>query len=219
MTISQQYPGVTQLLRLFYGFGAVIIISLIAMEIYKFGRRSMPENLYVIGATILILAGVFVALYAQAIIHLPFAEQRTTLQVIDAVPKKPTHLYILPLGINWMSQDDLGLSPAVVYENGIPLSSPNSLHQTIKDDGNGGYSVWNGNLYFSSSDNSDPRTNGRKYELEWPHPLRPVLQWIAYMGGILGLAMLVFRERLMRTIRSRLNKETQKSSVQYSDLP
>jgi hypothetical protein len=135
------------------------------------------------------------------------------------VPKKPTHLYILPLGINWMGQDDLGFSPVVVYENGIPLSSPNALHQTIKDEGNGGYSVWNGNLFFSSSDNSDPRTNGRKYELEWPHPLRTVFQRIAYIGSMLGLVMMAFRERLMQTIRNRLNKDTQKSSVHHLDLP
>jgi len=207
LTLSQRYPGITLLFRLMYGFGAAIIIFLIALDMGKFRRRSVLENLYVIGATILILVGVFVALYAQAIIHIPFAEQRTILQVKDVVPKKPTHLYILPLGINWMNQADLGQSPAVVYENGIPLSSPNSLHQTIKDDGMGGYSIWNGNLYFSSSDNTDPRTNGRKYEIEWPHPLRPVLQWIAYIAGILGLVMLVLRV-LLQSIGNWLNKKS-----------
>ena len=217
LTISQQYIGITLLFRLSYGLGAGLIVFLIAMDMYKFGRRSMPENLFMIGSTILVLLGVFTALYAQAIIHIPFAEQRTTLQVKDAVPKKPTHLYILPLGIDWMNQADLGLSPAIVYENGVPLASPNSLHQVIKDDGNGGYSIWNGSLYFSSSDNTDPRTNGRKYELEWPHPLRPVLQWIAYMGGILGLVMLVFREWLTRTIRNGSHKKNQKSTTQPLD--
>jgi hypothetical protein len=214
LTLSQQYQDPTFLFRLLYGFGVGIIMVLIAMDQYKSGQRSMLENVYVIGATILILTGIFTALYTQAIIHIPFTEQRTTLQVKDAVPKKPTHLYVLPLGIDWMNQADLGLSPAVVYENGIPLAAPNSLHQAIKEDGNGGYSIWNGSLYFSSSDNTDPRTNGRKYELEWPHPLRPVLQWIAYMGCILGLAMLLLREWLMRTAGARLGKFRRSTDIE-----
>ncbi len=197
LTIPQQYPRVTLLFRLVYGLGIGIITLLIAMDLYKFNQRTQPENLYMISATILILLGVFVALYSQAIINLPFAKERTTLQAREAVPKKPTHLYVLPLGINWMSQADLGVSPAVVYENGIPLAAPNALHQTIKDIGDGGYSIWNGNLFFSSSDNTNPRTNGRKYELEWPHPIRQELQAIVYLGGLIGLLMLMFREWLI----------------------
>ena len=42
------------------------------------------------------------------------------------------YLYTLPLGINWMSQADLGVSPAVVYENGVPLASPNSEQKEIR---------------------------------------------------------------------------------------
>jgi hypothetical protein len=179
LTISQQYPGVTLLFRLLYGLGVILIMVLVAMNSYQFGLRTLPENLYLIAATILILQSVLVALYAQAIITIPFAEQRSTLQAKDAVPVKPTNLYILPLGVNWMNQTDLGSSPAVVYENGIPLESPNSLRQVIKDKGNGSYSVWNGALLFSPSDNTSPRTNGRKYELAWPRPIRPELQGIS----------------------------------------
>jgi hypothetical protein len=206
LTISQQYPGVTLLFRLLYGLGVILIMVLVAMKSYQFGLRTLPENLIMIAATILILQSVLVALYAQAIITIPFAEQRSTLQAKDAVPVKSTKLYILPLGVNWMNQADLGSSPAVVYENGIPLESPNSLRQVIKDKGNGSYSVWNRALLFSSSDNTDPRTNGRKYELEWPRPIRPELQWIAYILGLLGGVMLVFREILTRTAEAWLTK-------------
>jgi len=202
LTLSQQYPVATLLVRLLYLSGTAILIYLIAVDLYKFGQRSTAENLFTIGATMLILLGFFTAAYAQAIVSIPFAEQITTLRVLKAVPKKPTHLYILPLVINWMSQSDLGQSPAIVYENGIPLAGPNALHQSIKDDGNGGYSVWNGSLYFSSSDNSDPRSNGRKYELAWPRPIRPGLQVVTYIGGMLGAIMLIFRKSLMTTASS-----------------
>jgi hypothetical protein len=208
LTISQQTPGITLLFRLLYGLAAGILTYLVVMELYRPRRKSLLENLYLIGVAILILQAVLVGLYSQAIITLPFAEKRTTLQVKDAVPKKPTHLYILSLGIDWMSQADLGASPAVVYENGIPLAAPNALHDAIKDSGDGGYSIWDGNLFFSSSDNTDPRTNGRKYELEWPRPIRPLLVDVAYLGGALGLVLLIFRELMLRTAGTWLNKKS-----------
>jgi len=37
--------------------------------------------------------------------------------------------------------------------------------RTVRQLGGGRYSVWGNFLYFSSSDNSDPRTNGRVYRL------------------------------------------------------
>jgi hypothetical protein len=95
-----------------------------------------------------------------------------------------------------MNQADLGISPAVVYENGIPLAFPNSMHQTIRDEGNGRYSVWEGYLYFSSSDNTDPRANGRVYAIEWPHPIQPILQWVSYLVSIAGIIVLFFGQHL-----------------------
>jgi hypothetical protein len=199
LTISQQNPNITNLFRLMYGLAAGIIIFLIALNYFEIQRRPLPKNLYIIVAMILILPGIFVALYAQAIIHIPSARQRIALRVKDAVPTKDTYLYALPLGINWMNQADLGTSPAVVYENGIPLASPNSVRQEIKAEGDGRYSIWNGTLLFSSSDNTNPRTNGRKYELEWPHPIRPEFQTITYLVSLLGIAAIFFNESLMRT--------------------
>ena len=167
----------------------------IAILGFKWG--SPTSYLYAIGVIILITPGILVALYAQAIIHVPFAEQRITLQVRGA--ERDRGLYSLPLGVDWMSQADLGISPVVVYENGVPLGYPNSKPKSIRYDGNGRYSVSDGNLYFSSSDNSDPRINGRKYELSWPHPILPILQWLAYLVSLFGVAMLFFRESLTRT--------------------
>jgi len=196
LSISQQYPVGTLLIRLLYGLAAGIGIFLLVMASLDLERTSPVSYLYGIGIIILIVQGVFVAFYSRAIIHLPFAEQRIALQVKEAEVNRG--LYSLPLGINWMSQDDLGSSPAVVYENGIPLSMPNSKPKSIRLDGNGRYSVTQGILYFSSSDNTDPRTNGRKYELEWPHPIHPILQWLAYLVSLIGVVNLVYREWFIR---------------------
>lgn len=62
--------------------------------------------------------------------------------------------------------DKAGRSKCVLYEDGKPIGSPRALHQDIRDRGKGLYSHWTPQtLYFSASDSSDPRTNGRKYEL------------------------------------------------------
>jgi pectate lyase len=56
-----------------------------------------------------------------------------------------------------------------VYEDGKELGPADSLHDDIRNKGQGRYSQWpspgGSTLYFSASDNSDPNTNGKKYEL------------------------------------------------------
>lgn len=56
-----------------------------------------------------------------------------------------------------------------VYEDGKELGPADSLHADIRAKGAGAYSHWKGGstgplIYFSTSDNSDPNTNGRTYE-------------------------------------------------------
>lgn len=60
-----------------------------------------------------------------------------------------------------------------LFEDGTELGPGHFSHQAIRDDGRGTFSHWWGGrpddyqgqatLYFSASDNSDPRTNGRTY--------------------------------------------------------
>jgi len=59
---------------------------------------------------------------------------------------------------------DSGRSKLVILEDGKPLESPHSAYVDIAAQGKGRYNHWGGGLYFSSSDNTDPRTNGRSYE-------------------------------------------------------
>ena len=57
-------------------------------------------------------------------------------------------------------------SKYILYEDGVKLTSPHSLHDEIRNYGNGMYSHWGTKLYFSTSDNSNPKTNGRTYILK-----------------------------------------------------
>ena len=52
-----------------------------------------------------------------------------------------------------------------VLEDGLELGAPHTQHATIRSVGGGTYSHWYNTLYFSTSDNSDPTVNGRKYTL------------------------------------------------------
>lgn len=59
-------------------------------------------------------------------------------------------------------------SPLRLMEDGKYLGPPHSLHQRIRQEGLGRYSHWtNNDLFFSTSDNSDPNSNGREYIIEW----------------------------------------------------
>jgi glycosyltransferase involved in cell wall biosynthesis len=54
-------------------------------------------------------------------------------------------------------------SLTLLLENLCPLGPVHSLHDAIRSHGCGRYSHWEERLYFSTSDNSDPRTNDRIY--------------------------------------------------------
>lgn len=57
-------------------------------------------------------------------------------------------------------------SSLMLWENDITLRTPHTLHETIRTYGKGCYSHWENMLYFSTSDNTDPNKNGRKYRIK-----------------------------------------------------
>jgi hypothetical protein len=72
------------------------------------------------------------------------------------------HCYIAKVPAHLTSDAD-GTSRLVVYEDGVPLPKPHASHDEIRKRGEGAYSHWKDEIYLSTSDNSDPRTNGRRY--------------------------------------------------------
>jgi SAM-dependent methyltransferase len=50
-----------------------------------------------------------------------------------------------------------------LFEDGKQIGTPHASVGLIERDGNGNFSHWDGTLYFSTGDNSDPNTNGRRY--------------------------------------------------------
>lgn len=56
-------------------------------------------------------------------------------------------------------------SELVLYENDVPLGMPHAIHDNIGAFGRGRYSHWNSTLLFSTSDNTSPRLNLRRYRV------------------------------------------------------
>jgi hypothetical protein len=68
------------------------------------------------------------------------------------------------------------VSRLVMLEDGAPLGPPHQIHDVIRSKGLGRYSHWGNGLHFSSSDNSDPRVNGRVYTIIAPRTLAGTLR-------------------------------------------
>jgi peptidoglycan/LPS O-acetylase OafA/YrhL len=73
-----------------------------------------------------------------------------------------------------LHQEQSGL---ILLENGRALGASHSTHDVIRQKGGGAYSHYNDQRYdfivFSTSDNSDPLTNGRRYSISGRPSLQP----------------------------------------------
>ena len=65
----------------------------------------------------------------------------------------------------FLLSDKEAASNLMLLEDGCPLGPAHASHEDIRRYGGGRYSHWDAVVYFSTSDNSDPRTNGRSYSV------------------------------------------------------
>ena len=91
-----------------------------------------------------------------------------------------------------------------LYEDSRLLGPPHTAHQAIRERGRGVFSHWAGSVWFSSSDGSDPRSNGRLYRVEAPAILRT--RWFyAAVVGLAGMTLasmyLLYRSKRAQAIR------------------
>jgi len=77
----------------------------------------------------------------------------------EAITSEIGHCYIAHLGLGE------GSGRFSLWEKDMRLGPGACLHDEIRTQGRGTYCVWGADLYFSTSDNSDPRVNGRTYLL------------------------------------------------------
>ena len=74
--------------------------------------------------------------------------------------------YIANISINFPGLKYYDKSRFVLLENNKPLQHPVTSHNLIRTNGKGKFCFWTSKkLYFSTSDNSDPRTNNKTYSI------------------------------------------------------
>lgn len=77
--------------------------------------------------------------------------------------------------------------PLILFEDGVPQGPADTGHDLIRTEGSGAYSHWGRLLYFSTSDGSDPRSNGRTYAYRVGAMLKPKVAAIGAVLGLIGL--------------------------------
>lgn len=86
----------------------------------------------------------------------------------------PMRRFVREAGFAWRAEtpelepwcDTLELptrSRVVVLEEDLALGPAHAQHEVVRSIGRGAFSHWNGGILLSTSDNSDPTTNGRRY--------------------------------------------------------
>ena len=88
-----------------------------------------------------------------------------------AITHSEGHCYAVMLPALSECADDLARparSPLVLLEDGVPVGMAHSAHSAVRETGRGTYSHWGNALYFSASDNSDPRESGHSYSVVLP---------------------------------------------------
>ena len=150
------------------------------------GRRRRKPRKYVelalaIGIAILL---VNLAVFATSFLadsleigSVAFAQTTSNVPVTGAIKMKRVYR---ESGYSYIVNQDFGTlrntscrtrrrSKLRIFENGKELGAAHSVHTDISNLGGGRFSHWGGsdgtamNLYFSASDNTNPKTNGRIY--------------------------------------------------------
>ncbi|WP_316814817.1 pectate lyase [Pedobacter nyackensis] len=101
--------------------------------------------------------------------------------VASAVPNEG-YAFRIPMDAKLTSDSNTQptASTLKVFENGVEIGPAHSAHVDIRTKGKGRFSHKSGFLYLSASDNSNPKTNGRKYTytvngqgVTTPPPVKP----------------------------------------------
>src|SRR5574340_252367 len=142
----------------------------------NYPMRTISEQLSV-KRVVLLLVAVATLAFCEATLQvgsIVWAQQTSTYTEFPINIAKAYH----EVGNNYIVAQDVG-TPADttqsatsilrIFENGIELAPAHALHNDIRNIGQGRFSHWGGTtgspsyLYFSTSDNSNPLTNGRRY--------------------------------------------------------
>jgi hypothetical protein len=132
---------------------------------------------------------------------LPLAWERRVVEP-EKVQRRDGFMYAYNTGDDRISDTKYRDYPTYLYEDGSLLYQPHESQSFIIELGRGSYILKEKFLFFSASDNSDPETNGRTYELEYPARIRLRYQWAGLGAGLAGLLLYIFYVRPKLRVKS-----------------
>lgn len=185
--------------RLLYALGIFIFLFLLTTHPKGFILSPNRKRFLLVGRVLLIIASISIYLHRTAM--LPFAWETQKLNMKNALHVEG-YLYQLPLEFRWMDQKEISNAPVSIYENGTPLKNPHSKFYSMKNIGKGRFSTQSGYIFLSASDNSNPTTNEKTYEIHWPKPIHPIFEFTIYTASICSVFFLLLAEE-----QSKYNKE------------
>ena len=144
--------------------------------------------------------GAFVGI---SVIHALPSEGMNTYRGHAYTVDAPTSHRLWRLHFDSDSLDHSDASSMRLLEDGLRLGPAHSMHARIAEVGVGAYSHWGDAVYFSASDNSDPRSNGKAYVFAVTAYLPMEMSaWVAAaaVGGLL-----LWQKSLVRGAKSRLH--------------
>jgi glucan phosphoethanolaminetransferase (alkaline phosphatase superfamily) len=106
-------------------------------------------------------------------------------------------------------------SSLLIFEDGKSLGPPHAPHESIRESGRGNFSHWYDQLVFSSSDNTDPRVNGRTYTATGVLRLAgPWRSWALLALAVTFAGMLMFvRAQIVSAVKRSLGKVTMREAI------
>lgn len=77
-----------------------------------------------------------------------------------------------------------------LFEDGVELGPSRAVHLDVRELGGGRFSHWRRDLYFTTSDNSDPRSNQRRYRVESPIEVSSGVDLVSLLLSLIGAIIL-----------------------------
>lgn len=116
-----------------------------------------------------------------------------------AIPAPVSRIYLLRTD----HVDSPRGSNLTLAEDGAAMGPAHTQHVMIQERGRGVFSYWNGVLIFSTPDNTDPRTNGRRYTVSYSLSAEPrVMKAAGILSLFLAAAALVALLRVLRAAQA-----------------
>ena len=154
----------------------------------RYARRGQWTSISLALLTCVLIAGMAawsaLGIYRSAELARSSMQQQEQNRYVAPGPKASWFLRIPSDGVDRPRRSRL-----VVKEDGKPLGPAHSLHADIAETGSGRFSHWDSWVVFSSSDNSDPRANGRNYTVTF-RVLPSYIAWLLALPLFVGLIAL-----------------------------